>query len=112
MQRESKGPPISKHGALPIQLTDQDAIAYIAESDPQSLAVGEPRFFGHIEGRLPPRLIEEGPGWPTAAAAIEWAGDRARIVLIRVGIPGTYYSAGIEDLPEDSPPRWPGSSVT
>ena len=84
-----------------------DAIAYIAETSLESRAVGDPTFAGHIEGRTPPRLLEEGPGWETAGAAIAWARQRARVVLVRIGIPGTYYSAGVDDPAEDSPPRWP-----
>lgn len=99
---------VSHYRALPIQLTHvDDAIAYIAEASPHGLAAGDPPFGGHIEGRAPARLIEDGPGWDSVTDAIVWARERARIVLVRIGLPRTYYSAGIDDLPEVSPPRWP-----
>ena len=55
----------------------------------------------------PPALIEEGPGWPTADMAIAWGRQRADIVLIRIGVPGTYYSAGDIDPVGDHPLHWP-----
>jgi hypothetical protein len=84
-------------------------IVYIAEEAPDegvpSLA---PRFRGHWEALDPPRLIEAGPGWETADSAITWGRSRADVVLIRIGMPGTYYSAGEEPPPREEPlPIWP-----
>lgn len=83
----------------------QDAIAFIAEATDE-VASGGPQFVGHIEGLTPPRLLEQGPGWDTPESAVVWARERAPTVRIRLGIPGTYFSAGIDDPPGDPLPRW------
>jgi hypothetical protein len=84
----------------------RDGIVFIAEDvgdapDPGFL------FTGHWESLEPPRLLESGPGWASADAAIEWGRARADIVLIRIGMPGRYYSAGQRQPRGEPLPEWP-----
>lgn len=51
-------------------------------------------------------LLEGGPGWPTAELAVAWGRERADVVLIRIGVPGTYYSAGDSEPTDEQLPRW------
>jgi hypothetical protein len=64
-----------------------------------------PAFYGHWELVDPPTFLERGPGWASPEGAIEWGRARADIVLIRIGMPGTYYSAGSQR--DESLSEWP-----
>lgn len=89
--------------------SERDGIVYISEEAPDEGASSRtPRFRGHWESVDPPGLLEAGPGWETADSAIAWGRARADVVLIRIGMPGTYYSAGEERPPrEEHMPTWP-----
>lgn len=84
----------------------RDGIVYLAEdafddvTDPPA-----PAFYGHWELVDPPTFLEQGPGWASAEEAIAWGRARADIVLIRIGMPGTYYTAG--NRRDESLPEWP-----
>ena len=84
----------------------RDGVVFLAEvvdfDDPDPATPG---FYGHWELIDPPTFLERGPGWASAEAAIDWGRSRADIVLIRIGLPGTYYSAG--DRRDESLPEWP-----
>jgi hypothetical protein len=89
--------------------SERHGIVYLAEEVPDEGASSlTPRFRGHWESMDPPRLLETGPGWETAGSAIIWGRARAEVVLIRIGMPGTSYSAGDERPPgEEHLPTWP-----
>jgi hypothetical protein len=73
-------------------------VIYLAE-DPEH----DPPFGGYWDNGDPPAMLEEGPGWATAADAVAWGRERARIVLIRLW-PDRYFSAG--DQRDGSVPPW------
>lgn len=53
----------------------RQGIVYIAEDVPDETSLPTARRFqGHWESRDPPRLLEDGPGWPTADLAVTWDG--------------------------------------
>jgi hypothetical protein len=52
----------------------------------------------------PAVFYEDSPGFATADQAIQWGRARARVVLIRVGQPPVYYSAG-DEPPELNEPE-------
>jgi len=88
--------------------------------DPRPEAVGRPaRYTGHWEdGKVPVRILEEGPGWDDPDDAVVWGRARAPIVLIRTGPDETsIYSAGTTratrraDGTGEPYPEWPGASA-
>jgi hypothetical protein len=89
----------------------RDGIVYIAEDVAEATEPGS-RFVGHWEALDPPYLLESGPGWATAEAAIRWGRARADVVLVRLGVPGTYYSAGDRQLLGEPLPEWPPAAST
>ena len=85
----------------------RDGIVFLAETVLDDLAEPtDPAFYGHWELVDPPTFLEQGPGWASAEEAIAWGRSRAEIVLIRIGMPGTYYSVGSRHSGE-SLPEWP-----
>ena len=58
-----------------------------------------------------PRVLEEGLRWTAPEPALEWARERAAVVMIRLAHTD-YYSAG-RDAPRWQPdaPRWPADGV-
>lgn len=86
----------------------REGVVYIAEvSEDEAAATNAPRFRGHWESQDPPALLESGPGWATIDLAIAWGRARADVVLVRIGIPGRYYSAGARQPPRETLPEWP-----
>jgi len=77
-------------------------IVYIAEAFEPGR--GQPRLIGHVELQLPGErtfIVEGGPGWDDAEAAVAWGRTRAPVVIVRLGIGWgnvRIYSAG---------DRWP-----
>jgi hypothetical protein len=87
------------------------SVVFIAE-DPWAGEDDSPRFYGHWEAAEvgSNELLEQGPGWDDADEAIAWGRERASIVLIRVGpMPQRYFSAGLEQPPDQTLPQWPES---
>lgn len=86
-------------------------IVYIAEDGDKERLPRSPRFHGHWESVEPPALLESGPGWANVELAIVWGRERADVVLVRLGVPGTYYSAGDRQPQQGEPlPEWPPAS--
>lgn len=86
-------------------------IVYIAEDGDKERLPRSPRFHGHWESVEPPALLESGPGWANVELAIVWGRERADVVLVRLGVPGTYYSAGYRQPQQGEPlPEWPPAS--
>lgn len=81
---------------------------YIAEDVDQERLPQGSRFVGHWESVGPPALLESGPGWANVELAIAWGRERSDVVLVRLGAPGTYYSAG-DGEPLNGAPllKWP-----
>jgi hypothetical protein len=92
-----------------VQLTNdrRAGVVYIAEIVPDNPDPHGARFRGHWERQDSPRMIEKGPEWPSADLAIAWGRERCDVVLIRIGEPGIYYSAGDIDPLGTPLPRWP-----
>lgn len=86
--------------------TPAQGVVYLVDDAEGMTGPGGEPFWGHWESRdVPPRLVEVG-AWQTASEAVLWGRQRAAIVLIRVGNPPRYYSAGIEDPAGEQIPRW------
>lgn len=84
-----------------LQRMERHGIVYLAE-DPDE----EPPFTGYWENGQPPAMLEDGPGWTSAAEAVRWGRERAPVVLIRLW-PDRYFSAGAELPPGEALPAWP-----
>jgi hypothetical protein len=81
-------------------MTQHHGVVYLAE-DPEA----DPPFSGYWENGQPPALLEDGPGWVSAAEAVEWGRERALVVLIRLW-PGRYMSAGVRAPDGEVLPAW------
>lgn len=99
----------------PVDLDRRPGVVSIADSPEnfEAWAAGDPStpvwWDAHWEVNLPAGLVysEDGPrGTTDVDAAIAWGQVRARTVLVRAGVSGTYYSAGEAD-PDEPLPRWP-----
>jgi hypothetical protein len=75
-------------------------IVYLAEEPDRDLPFG-----GYWDAGDPPALLEAGPGWATAAEAVAWGRQRARVVLLRLLTDG-YVSAGEQQPRGEGLPEW------
>jgi hypothetical protein len=83
-------------------------IVYIAQDAPDLVDHRAPRFIGHWEATDPPRLLEAGPSSSDVEDAIAWGRARAEVILVRIGMPGVYYSAGeAQPARGERLPEWP-----
>jgi hypothetical protein len=53
-------------------------IVYLAENTD-----ADPPFTGYWENGQPPAMLEDGPGWTSAAEAVRWGRERALVVLLQ-----------------------------
>lgn len=75
-------------------------IIYLAEDPDRDLP-----FYGYWDAGDPPAMLEDGPGWATAAEAVAWGRERASVVLLRLWTDG-YVSAGEQQPRGGSLPVW------
>ncbi len=90
-------------GSIPVS---RAGVVYLGHRSAGLVGPSGESWTGYWERQDPPGMLAEG-SWQSAVDAVAWARARCDVVIVRVGLPGTLFSAGDRQPQDEELPVWP-----